>query len=212
MLLYCRISGRYRLCMGEADSTAFLAPALDRKVSLARKLGTTTHQSLLLHRLRRLGLDTPEKLAALAESRGLDYYAGSRPASMPTTPLAAADVTTEELAVALLHPCLPWEPQRIRMAAALLAAPGVQASTVARLSVLERSAAVVREIALAGQSEEPTNSFWPALLGLLPLAPAVPSGVLPHRSRYMAITGRARPGAMPTRQWIRPIPGCHDPR
>ena len=193
--------------MGEADSTAVLAPASGRKVSLAKRLGITTHQSLLLHRLRRRGLDTPEKLAALAESRGLDYYAGIRPAPMPSTTLAAADVTTEELAIALLHPCLPWEPQRIRLAAALLAASGVQASTVARLAIMERSAAVVREIALAGQLEEPTNSFWPTLLGLLPPTRAVPSGVLPHRSRYMAITSRARPGAIPTRQWIRPIPG-----
>lgn len=193
--------------MGEAESTAVLAPALGRKVTLATRLGITTHQSLLLHRLRRRGLDTPEKLAALAESRGLDYYAGTQPAPMPSTTLAAADVTTEELAIALLHPCLPWEPQRIRLAAALLAAPEVRASTVARLAIMERCAAVVREIALAGQTEEPINSFWPSLLDLLPPGPAVPSGVLPHRSRYMAITGRARPGTIPAREWVRPIPG-----
>lgn len=198
--------------MGEAGSTAILGPALGRNISLARRLGTTTHRSLLLHRLRRRGLDTPEKLAALAASRGLDYYAGTRPAPIPSATLAAADVTTEELAIALLHPCLPWEPQRIRLAAALLAAPEVRASTVARLAIMERCTAVVREIARAGQTEEPINSFWPSLLGLLPPGPAVPSGVLPHRSRYMAITGRARPGAMPARQWIRPTPGCHDPR
>jgi hypothetical protein len=193
--------------MGEAESTAVLAPASSRKVNLATRLGITAHQSLLLHRLRGRGLDTPEKLAALAESRGLDYYAGTRPAPIPSATLTAADVTTEELAIALLHPCLPWEPQRIRLAAALLAAPEVRASTVARLAIMERCAAVVREIARAGQTEEPSNSFWPSLLDLLPPGPSVPSGVLPHRSRYMAITGRARPGTIPARKWVRPIPG-----
>lgn len=198
--------------MGDAESTAFLAPASGRKVILATKLGITPHMSLLLHRLRRRGLNTPEQLAALAGSRGLEYYAGARPAPIRSTAPEIAEVTTEELAIALLHPCLPWEPQRIRLAAALLAAPETRASTVARLAIMERCATVVREIALAGQAEEPTNSFWPALLKLLPPGPAVPSGVLPHRSRYMAITGRARPGTIPTRQWIRPTPGHHDPR
>lgn len=178
-----------------------------QQASLARRLGTTTHLSLLLHRLRRRGLDTPEKLAALAESRGLRYYASAKATPGRYDDFPIPDVTDEELAIALLHPSLPWDPQRIRLAAALLAAPGVRAPVIARLAVMERSSAVVREIALAGQAEEPDNGFWPVLLSLLPPTPSVPPGVLPHRSRYMAIAGRTRPGTPPARQWIRPAPG-----
>jgi hypothetical protein len=192
--------------VGDADDTDTSTRGSGQHVSLARRLGTTSHHSLLLHRLRRHGLETPEKLAALAESRGLAYYAGAKvtPGNSDASPMPG--VTDEELCVALVHPSLPWEPQRIRLAAALLAGPGVQPSIIARLAVQERNAAVFREIALAGQAEEPANSFWPAVLGLLPPTPRVPPGVLPHPSRYMAISGRVRPGTPAARQWVRPLP------
>ncbi|MFN0129082.1 MAG: hypothetical protein ACKV19_20615 [Verrucomicrobiales bacterium] len=191
--------------MVRSDSSIASKPFPGQSVSLARRLGTTTHRSLLLHRLGRLGLETPEKLVALAESRGLRYYASTLAAPGTADGMPIRAVTDEELAIALLHPSLPWDPQRIRLAAAVLAGPGVRASVIARLAVMERSASVVREIALAGQAEEPDNSFWAALLALLPPTAPVPPGVLPHRSRYMAITGRSRPGTVPLRQWVRPL-------
>lgn len=192
--------------MNRPDRVIAAKPIPGQAVSLARRLGTITHRSLLLHRLGRLGLETPEKLAALAESRGLRYYASalSAPETADARPTCA--VTDEELAIALMHPSLPWDPQRIRLAAALLAARGVRAPVIARLAVMERSASVLREIALAGRTEEPDNTFWATLLALLPPTTPVPPGVLPHRSRYMAISGRSRPGTVPARQWVRRDP------
>lgn len=169
---------------------------------LATRLGTTAHCSLLLHRLRAAGLDTPEKLAADAVRRGLPYYAP--PGEVAAAPPLLRPVSAAELAIALLHPCLPWSPQRLRLAAATLATPGLVPAEVAHLAAQERSVAVVRAIACAAAAAEPAEAFWPELLAALPAAPPIPPGVLPHPSRYMAISGRARPGATPQSVWIRP--------
>jgi hypothetical protein len=181
--------------------TAFADRAAEA-TTLATRLGTTAHCSLLLHRLRVAGLDTPEKLAAEAVRRGLPYYAPPGPA-VPAPVLARA-VSAADLAIALLHPSLPWDPQRLRLAAATLATRGLVPAEVAHLAVQERAAGLVRAIADAAATAEPAETFWPELLAALPASPALPTGVLPHYSRFMAITGRARPGTTPQSVWIRP--------
>jgi hypothetical protein len=77
--------------------------------SLARRLGTTAHLSPLLHKARRAGLDD-SGLALLAVRRGCDYYDGGRFAD------------SRELAVALLHPGLAYNPHSLRLGAAMLGA------------------------------------------------------------------------------------------
>lgn len=166
-------------------------------------MGTTTHCSLLLHRLRAAGLNTPARLVAAALRRGLSYYGAATESEMPAS--GHHPVTDAELAIALLHPSLPWDPHRLRLAAAILASPGIHPEKIARLAVQERAVALVREIAAAGASAEPNVAFWDELLRALPERPPVPRGVLPHPSRYMAISGRARPGCAPPAVWIRPM-------
>jgi hypothetical protein len=170
--------------------------------TLAARLGTAAHRSLLLHRIRAAGLDTPEKLAAEAVRRGLPYYAPPGPAVL--APELACPVSAVELAIALLHPSLPSHPQRLRLAAATLATRGLVPAEVAHLAVQERAGGVVGAIAAAGAAAEPGETFWPELLAALPETPPVPAGVLPHASRFMAITGRARPGTTLSPSWIRP--------
>jgi hypothetical protein len=113
-------------------------------------------------------------------------------------------VPVEDLVVGLVHPCLPWEPQRFRLAAALMASQGVSAQRLANLAIQERAVAPVAGIALAGKTAEPSEAFWLELLAHLPHHPPVPAGVMPHPSRYMIIPGKIRPGVTGSARWVRP--------
>lgn len=176
---------------------------MSRTSTLATRLGTTVHRSLLLHRLASLGLGDANAIAAAASSRGLDYYsAGEESQSFSTAELSK--VSHEELVVALVHSSLPWEPQRFRLAAALMASPGVSANRLANLAIQERVVAVIAEIARSGRHAEPENAFWAELLSMLPEHAPVPAGVMPHPSRYMVIPGRTGPRATGPARWVRP--------
>lgn len=179
----------------EASSTPF-----------STRMGTTVHCSPLLHRMRAAGLDTPAKLAATAISRGLAHYAPADGKTEP--PPLLRPVGSADLAIALMHPSFPWDPQRIRLGAAILATRGLDPKAVAHLAIQERAIAIVREIAASAAVVEPEDAFWRELLGALPAGPSVPPGLLPHRSRYMAISGLARPGCAPQSVWIRPSPAA----
>jgi hypothetical protein len=173
--------------------------------TLARRLGTTEHRSVLLHRAAALGLRDEASLAALAARRGLRYYPVAEPECWSEPPRAAFD--NAELAIALLHPAWPWEPQRIRLGAAMLAAEDVQPRRLALLATQERCEAVVRHIAEAGAKCEPQNAFWPQLLSALGPARPVPPGVLPHPTRFMAASGFSPAGQRGwSATWIRPRP------
>ncbi|RBP41290.1 hypothetical protein DES53_107121 [Roseimicrobium gellanilyticum] len=171
--------------------------------TLAARLGTTVHKSVLLRSLARRGLKTADSVAREAQRRGLDYY-------IPTgnteggTGSPTSDVGLEELVVALIHPCLPWEPQRFRLAAALMAAPGVDPVLLANLAVHERAVLPLADIGRAGKAAEPGVKFWTTLLSHIPFDLPVPAGVMPHPSRYMVIPGKVRPGATGKAQWVRP--------
>ena len=163
----------------------------------AHRLGLIPHRSLLLQRARRLGLSTPAAFEALAWQRGCRYY--PRRNELP-------EFSNEELAIALMHPALPWDPQRLRIAAAIVSAPGNAPHRLARLAVLEQAVIPLRYIASAGQAAEPENPFWREVMAALPPAPPPLPGVMPHRSRFAAITGKTRPGSDPSAaaRWIRP--------
>jgi hypothetical protein len=170
--------------------------------TLAEKLGTTTHLSPLLHKARRLGLDA-NGLEQLAIQRGCDYYQGSEP------PIGRrVDVkqfSNVELAIALLNPALRYSPQTLRLGAAMLSAPGNSPVDIAWQTILERGEAIVRYVAQAGMKFEPENPFWPELVALLPGAPGPKAGVLPHPTRFVAMTGLTRHGLETVTEWIRPI-------
>ena len=172
-----------------------------KEPTLAEKLGTTTHLSPLLHKAGRLGLDA-ERLEQLAISRGCDYYHDGSP--LPPLSVSEQQFSNEELAIALLNPALRYHPQTIRLGAAMLGAEGNDPHTLARMAKMERSEAIVRYVANAGKKYEPSNPFWQTLLGLLPLVPDPKSSVVPHPTRFIAMTGMTRRGIETLTQWIRP--------
>ncbi|MDQ3625411.1 MAG: hypothetical protein M3463_23535, partial [Verrucomicrobiota bacterium] len=80
--------------------------------TLARKLGTTAHLSALLRKAARLGLASARALEELAIKRGCDYYHEGDP--LPPPSVERGWFSDEELAVALLHPGLRYNPQTSR--------------------------------------------------------------------------------------------------
>jgi hypothetical protein len=173
----------------------------ERVPTLGEKLGLTRHISSLLRKARKLGLDAAG-LEMLAIQRGCTYYHDQ-------SPLPAATVTREvlsdaELGIALLHPGLRYHPQTIRLGAAMLSSPLNTPEEVSRLAIMERAEIPVRYVAEAGAKLEPLNLFWPRLLELLPRTPEPKSGVMPHPTRFVAMTGITRRGVERVIQWIRP--------
>jgi hypothetical protein len=169
--------------------------------TLATKLGTTTHLSPLLQKARRLGLG-PDELQILAAQRGCRHYSNG---SEPEQSLALErDFSNEELAIALLSTALPYDPHSIRCGAAMLGAAGNNPRRLARMAVMERCITPVRHVAEAGQRYEPENNFWKELLTALPGTPLPPSGVLPHPTRFVAMTGFTRRGPGLVVEWQRP--------
>jgi len=75
---------------------------------------------------------------------------------------------------------------------------------LARLAKWERWEAIVRYVAEAGRRFEPQNPFWTELLELLPLTPPPKSSVVPHPTRFVAMTGITRRGVETVVEWIRP--------
>jgi hypothetical protein len=171
-------------------------------MTLAQKLGTTVHLSPLLVKARRCGLPTPEALESLAVARGCWHYKHSDMAAVP--PVAEAQFSNEELAIALLSPCLPYSPHTIRVGAAMVGAPGNQPESIALEAVAERCVPQLRYIARAGAQFEPENSFWSGLLRRLPVAPEPKDGVMPHPTRFVSMTGITRAGSQRQTVWIRP--------
>ncbi len=179
--------------------------------TLAKRLGTTAHISPLLMKARRMGLVEPEDLEKLAVRRGLRYY-DAHGDSMKGLPVLAdgSDMAdsggfpNEELAVALLSLAAPYSLRRLRMSAAMLAAEGNRPERVARLACRERCEPVVRHIGQCGMKVEPDNPFWGTLLDMLPKVPPTRPDVLPHLTRFVAMTGLSRRGKGSFMQWIRP--------
>jgi hypothetical protein len=169
--------------------------------TLAKMLGRTTHVSGLLQKARRLGLNA-EGLERLAIQRGCDYYAEDEP--LPAAAVTEEQFSNEELAIALLNPALRYHPQTLRLGAAMLGADGNDPEKIARLAKYELCEGIVRYVVEAGRQFEPNNQFWQRLLFLLPVTPAPKSSVVPHPSRFVAMTGITRRGVETVTEWIRP--------
>lgn len=180
-------------------------------MTLAQRMGTTPHISPLLMKAWRIGLKQPEDLEKLAVHRGLRYYDSygdtkSLPHEQARPSIIANEDTlsNEELALALISLATPYSLQRLRMSAAMIAAQGNKPETIALLAKRERSEPIVRHIAQCGSKAEPYNHFWKKLLDLLPQTPAPALDVLPHLTRFVAMTGLTRAGKGTRMQWIRP--------
>lgn len=176
--------------------------------TLAHKLGTVAHISPLLRKLANHGLASPEEMGATAVARGCGHYA-NMPAWQKIKPIAAREISNEELAVGLLSPCHPYNPLFIRVGGQLLSAPESNPETLARLAIMERCAPTVKYIAACGQETEPDNPFWKAILENLTKPghsfPEFPKTSI-HISRFRVETGITnpfKPGA-PKIVWLRP--------
>ena len=153
-----------------------------------------------LERALCLGLTTPMALEALAWERGCRYYP-RRDAVVDRTP---PEFSNEEPAISLMHPSLPWDARRLRIAAAVAGSHDNDPRRLARLAILEQAAIPLRYSAFAGAAQEPATSFRPEMLKSLP---PTTRGVMPHPSRFAALTGKTPPGTLPAdfNHWIRPI-------
>ncbi len=177
--------------------------------TLAHRLGTTTHLSPLLQKARRLGVRAPEDLERIALERGLRYFGCAAPPvdGNGTAPVPQPEqFPNEELAIALMSPSLPYSLNRLRMAAAMLGADGISAGKILRLARMERCETVVRHIAECAAAVEPAHRLWRALLQELPVPPPLAPDILPHASRFVAMSGLDRTGRNMRVQWIRPQP------
>ena len=159
--------------------------------------------SALLNIARNLGLDLPDDLQRLAVARGCRYYV-VEDGPLPATNLP---LTNAELAVALLSPGLPPQPQDIRVAAAVLSSPDVNPALLASLATKEGCDGLVRYIAECGLKYEPENPFWSKLLDQVRAA-VIPSGALPHPTRFIEMTGMVRGRTGFFTRWIRPMPAA----
>jgi hypothetical protein len=155
----------------------------------------------LLRKAGRLGLDAAG-LQRLAIQRGCTYYHGGEP--LPPSKVSTDQFSNAELAIALLNPALHYHPQTLRLGAAMLSAQDNSPHSIARLAKWERCEPVVRYIAECGRRFEPECGFWNDLLEILPPCPAPKSGVVPHPTRFVAMTGLTRRGSETVVAWIRP--------
>jgi hypothetical protein len=181
-----------------------------RNTSLAHRMGTSAHLSPLLQKAHRLGLRDGRDLEKLAIERGLRYFGSpdQQDQGAPNQPAKIAEnassLTNEELAIALINPAAPYSLNRIRMAAAIIAGEGISASRILHLARMERCEAIVRHIAMSGAKVEPASPFWKFLLENLPECTPPNPDVLPHISRFVAMSGITRYGKQNFMQWIRP--------
>lgn len=173
--------------------------------TLATRLGTTTHVSMLLRKARNLGLATPADLANLAVQRGCRHYWHE---GVPAGELATREqFSDEELALALLNVALPFDAHAIRCGAAMVSAEGNTPKRLAWLAKLERSEQVLRYVAECGRRYEPENPFWEELLAVLPITPEPKDGALPHPTRFIEMTGFIPGvGRKLVTEWQRPRP------
>jgi hypothetical protein len=174
---------------------------------LADLLGIPLHKSCLLRKLRSYGVDTPEKLIALAAQRGCYHYQTAMMVHQVPKQLCG----NEELAVALLSPNNFYNPRLVRAGAQLLSGADIGFERLVREAVKERCGEVLLHVVMAGQRLEPQNPSWNKLSELISKAfkrlRHVEPGVLPADGRFCAETGFI--GRKRTKQviqrWLRPM-------
>jgi len=179
-------------------------------VTLANRLGTSSHLSPLLQKAKRLGLSLPEDLEELAIARGLRYFGHpsaseqGQPTVSTSQALDSSAFSNEEIAIALMSLSLPYSLNRLRMAAAMLGAENISSVVILRLARHERCEKIVRYIAECAARVEPDNPLWKSLLEHLPRSQTTAPDVLPHPSRFVAMSGLDRTGRKSISQWVRP--------
>jgi hypothetical protein len=173
--------------------------------SLAARLGETQHVSVLMRRLRRLGLRGQPDLIAVAVQRGCGHYDSAAKESSARDP-GRTVVNDEELAVAMMLGEHAFDAFSVRCAAQLLSGEGIDLPRLARLARQERCERVLAHVARTGiKHDEVGSEGWRKLLDSLGAAPAAPEGTLPHWTRFVSLTGVQRHGGRALKSvWLRP--------
>lgn len=179
------------------------------KRTVAEELGRTPHLSPLLHKTRRLGLESPNALLRLAVRRGCTHYAPPDFDAKAVRDPGRERLSDTELAVALCSGAQEYDPMLVRCAAQLLGAPDVSSAELVRLARRERCEQVIRHIAqAAAEADVGREVFWHDVMDRLPAIRAPHAGLLPHSSRFMVQTGIAGPRqrGSSVKVWLRPVP------
>ncbi len=100
-------------------------------VTLAYKLGTTTHLSCLRQTARRVGLVTEKDLIDEAVARGCFHFM-EQAGHPPIQRVGEDKFSNEQLAIALLTITNPYEPWLVRVGAMMLSHPGNDVRKLAR--------------------------------------------------------------------------------
>ena len=162
--------------------------------TLAQWLNVTHHVSPLLAKLERFRpshINLEDWLMRLAWTRGASAY--------PQPPLSEAELNAahgiqdEELAVALCHPNLSAQMLRIRMAAQLLSRPNLNLKRLERLGHMERVEPILGHISRCCSQVYPHHPVWEPLNRVFGKR-QVPTGKLPHTTRFAFVTGMTRNG------------------
>jgi len=171
--------------------------------TLAQKLGDTTHVSALLRRVCQLsGLHearVAEWLLKCAIERGAKHYVSEFAADVPPD---SAELSNEELGVALCLGHHRYDTFLIRAAAQLLSSSEIDAARLARLAEMERVEPALRHIAEIAAQHAPALEPWAYLRVHLRTRFTPPEGVLPHWSRLVNYTGVTPFGGGPAIQWL----------
>jgi hypothetical protein len=171
---------------------------------LAQRLGDTVHVSPLLHEICRAS-GCPEDrvgewLFKCAVQRGASHYERDFPEDLPSD---RAEISNEEIAVALCLGQHPYNSTFIRAAAQLLSSPRTNAPRLARLAVMERVEPVLLYIAAVAERFAPDMHPWSYLLNHLPQRISCPPDALPHWSRFVSQTGVTSFAGAPDIKWLR---------
>jgi hypothetical protein len=171
---------------------------------LARRLGDIAHVSLLLRKVCQtsgcLEDRVGEWLLKCAVNRGASHYERDFPGDLPPD---NADLTPEELAVALCLGQHPYNSTFIRAAAQLLSSPSTDVHQLCRLALMERVEPVLLYIAAIADRLTPETHPWSYLARHLPRRLACPPGALPHWSRFVSQTGVTSFTGGPDIKWLR---------
>ena len=156
--------------------------------TLNEMLGMTYHLSTLRRKLIRLGLSDPKEWQTLAVQRGCNHYpVDSDPVEDPGFDV----LSNEELGLAMLLGELPYDPQRIRVAAQLLSGE-IKVEEVLLIAERERLESLLNRLAEDILSFGVEHENWQIILEST-IAKDFPIGVLPHRSRYVVDQGNFVP-------------------
>jgi hypothetical protein len=171
---------------------------------LARRLGDTVHVSPLLHKICQM-IGCPEDrvgewLLKCAVQRGARHYARDFPEDLPSD---HAELSDEELAVALCLGQHPYNSAFIRAAAQLLSSPRTDAPKLVRLAVMERVEPVLFHIATMAARFASEVQPWSYVLHHLSKRLACPPDALPHWSRFVSQTGVTAFAGGPDIKWLR---------